>query len=127
MNFIKIKNFVYVSRLPIVIGCCLMYLIYILRVKNNIETINYMRCFSIFLCSIFGCVYNNYIDYDMDKKYKEDSNLLWDRNVLTKKDYVYYNIFLITSIIIYNLFYMPSYLILVGLYDCLINYLYSRF
>lgn len=126
MKFIKLKNLFYVSRLPIAVGISVMYLTYKLRVKNNIEKEDLLRCGALALVSIFGCVYNNYIDYEMDKKYKEDSNLLWDRDVLTKKDYALYSLFLASIILIYNITVIQPNLIIVGLYELLIAYLYSR-
>ena len=84
----KIKNCVLVTRPPIILGCLVMYYTYILYNFNNLLYYHYIRGLSLSITVAFGNIFNNYIDYDMDKEYKKDSNLLWDRNCLTKFDYI---------------------------------------
>lgn len=84
----KIKNCILVTRPPIIIGCLVMYYTYILYNFNNLLYYHYIRGLSLLITVAFGNIFNNYIDYDMDKEYKKDSNLLWDRNCLTKFDYI---------------------------------------
>lgn len=123
----KVKNLYYVTRPPLILGALLIYIIYIYFLTNQFNYQNILRCYLITLTSAFGNVVNNYIDYEMDLKFKENDNLIWDRDVLNKKDYFYFSIFLFLA----SFFSVPILsnrsLMLVSYYELFHSFIYSFF
>lgn len=125
MLLLKLKNLFYVTRPPLIIGCLVIYLTYIMNINQKIEYKNYQRCFPLMVSVAFANVINNYFDYEMDKKFKTEENILWNRDALTKKDYFYFSIFLFLSSLILNYNLENTNLMIVGIYELFHALFYS--